>query len=163
MRKLCVTSTEKYSSIMDRYICPIFMQNYKYCLVWSKLRISPECRRCMKLASKKLQTSWHRLLKLVSAIFYQIFTSYLTMAFQKLWKMFFISFKKLSWFSRYSNFVFLSTPLFPLVSHSFIGWSKINLKVNNVINYLDKNFTFCLISWEGKKGMTLELCKFIEY
>ena len=26
IRKLCVTSTEKYFSIMDRYICPIFLQ-----------------------------------------------------------------------------------------------------------------------------------------
>ena len=25
-RKLCVTSTEKYSSTMDRYICPTFLQ-----------------------------------------------------------------------------------------------------------------------------------------
>ena len=61
------------------------------------------------------------------------------LAFQKVWKMFFILSEKVSWFSRYSNFVFLSTPLFPPVSHCFRGWAKINLKVNDAINYLNKN------------------------
>ena len=36
-------------------------------------------------------------------------------------------------------FVFLSSPLFAPVSHCFRGWSEINLKVNDVINYLNKN------------------------
>ena len=81
------------------------------------------------------------ILKLVSTIFYQIFISHQMIAPQKLWKMFFISSKKLSSFSRYSNFciVFPSSSLFLPVSHCFRGWLKINLKVYDVINCLNKN------------------------
>ena len=43
-------------------------------------------------------------LKLVSAIFYQIFISHQMIALQKLRRMLFISSKKLFFFSRYSNF-----------------------------------------------------------
>ena len=45
-------------------------------------------------------------LKLVSDIVYQIFISHQLIALKKLWKMFFISSKKLYLFSRYSNFCF---------------------------------------------------------
>ena len=53
--------------------------------------------------------------KLVSAIFYQIFIFDQMIGLQKLWKMFFISSKKLFLFSRYSNFCnfFPSFPHFP--------------------------------------------------
>ena len=44
-------------------------------------------------------------LKLVSAIFYQIFISHQMIALQKLWKLFFISSKKLFLFSRYLSFL----------------------------------------------------------
>ena len=77
----------------------------------------------------------------MSAIFYQIFISHKMIALQILWKMYFISFKKLFSFSRYSDFVFLSSPLFPPASHCFRGWWKINLKVYDVINCLNKNLT----------------------
>ena len=50
-------------------------------------------------------------IKLVSAIFYQNFFHQM-IALQKLWKMFFISSKKLFSFSRYSNFYNFS-PSFP--------------------------------------------------
>ena len=43
-------------------------------------------------------------LKLVSAVFYQIFIFHQMIALQKLWKMSFISSKKLFSLSRYSNF-----------------------------------------------------------
>ena len=79
-------------------------------------------------------TYWHRLqlcykilcciLKLVFAIFYKFFVSHQMMALQKLWKTLFISPKKLFSFS---------------VSHCFRGWWKINLKVCDVINCLNKN------------------------
>ena len=36
-------------------------------------------------------------------------------------------------------FVFLSFPFFLLVDHCFTGWLKINLKVHDAINYLNKN------------------------
>ena len=78
-------------------------------------------------------------LKLVSSIFYQVFISHQMIALQKLWKMFFISSKKLFSFSRYSNFVFRSFCFFPPVSHCFWGWSKISLKVYDVINCPNKN------------------------
>ena len=49
------------------------------------------------------------------------------------------NFIKLYSFSRYSSFVFPSSPLFLPVSHCFRGWSKINLKVYDVINCLTEN------------------------
>ena len=51
-------------------------------------------------------------LKLVSAIFYQIFISHQMIAYQKLWKMFFISSKKFFSFLRYSNFCISVFPSF---------------------------------------------------
>ena len=80
-------------------------------------------------------------LKFVSTIFYQIFIFHQMIVLQKLWKIFFISSKKIFSFLRYSNFfLFLSSPLFLPVSHCFRGCSKINLKVYDVINCLNKNF-----------------------
>ena len=57
-------------------------------------------------------------------------------ALQKPWKMLFILFKKLFSFSWY-KFFFSSSPLFFPVTHCFRGWSTINLKVYDVINYLE--------------------------
>ena len=78
-------------------------------------------------------------LKLVSAIFYQTFDFNQMIALQKLWKMFFISSKKLFSLLRIYIFVFSSSPLFLLVSHCFRGWSKKNHKIYDVINCLCKN------------------------
>ena len=78
-------------------------------------------------------------LKLVSAIFCQLFISYQSIALQKLWKMFFVSSKKLFSFSRYAIFCISAFPFFLSVSHCFRGWSKINLKVCDIINCLNKN------------------------
>ena len=50
--------------------------------------------------------------KLVSAIFYWIFIFHQMIALQKLWKMFFISSKKLFSFSKYCNFCILVFPSF---------------------------------------------------
>ena len=50
--------------------------------------------------------------RIVSTIFYQIFIFHQMIALQKLWKMFFISSKKLSSFSRYSSFYILVFPSF---------------------------------------------------
>ena len=58
----------------------------------------------------------------------------------KLWKMLFVSSKKLSLFSRYSHFCISVLPWFPPpVGHCFSWWSKINLKVYDVISCLNKN------------------------
>ena len=77
-------------------------------------------------------------LKLASAIFYQIFIFHQMEALQKLWKMFFISSKRLFCSRDIQIFLSLSSPLFLLVSLCFRCWSKINLKVYNVINCLNK-------------------------
>ena len=55
-------------------------------------------------------TNYHNYLKLVSAIFKQIFIYHQVMALQKLWKMVFISSKKLFLFSRY---LFFRVSIFP--------------------------------------------------
>ena len=78
-------------------------------------------------------------LKLMSAIFYQIFIFHQTIALQKLWKMVFILSKKLFSFSRCSRFCISVLLFFFPVSHCFWGCSKINLKVYDVINCLNKN------------------------
>ena len=57
-------------------------------------------------------------LKLVSAIFYEIFISHQTIVLQKLRKMLFISSKKLFSFSRYSHFCI---SVFPSVCLSAIA------------------------------------------
>ena len=90
------------------------------------------CEICSKLIIKSPK------LKLVSAIFYHIFIFHQMVALQKLWKIFFISSKKLVSFSRYSNFCIFVFPSFSSVSHCFTGWSKKNLKVYDVINCLNK-------------------------
>ena len=51
-------------------------------------------------------------LKLVSAIFYEIFIYHQMIALQKLWKMLFISSRKLFSFSRYSHFYISVFPSF---------------------------------------------------
>ena len=117
----------------------VFQENF------AKLKISPS----------SLKKYYHLLvwcLKLVSTIFYQVIVSHqiiLFLTLQKLWKMFFISSKNLFSFLRCSNY--LSSPLFIPVRHCFRGWLKINLKVCDVINCLNINNTFCLISWKRKK------------
>ena len=68
------------------------------------------------LMNLELPYNFHPSLKLVSAIFlfFQFFFHQM-IVLKKLWKMFFISSKKLFSFSRYSNFCIFSTsfPLFP--------------------------------------------------
>ena len=75
----------------------------------------------------------------MSTIFYQIFVFHQMIALLKLWKMFFISTKKLFLFLRYLNFYIFVFPSFFPVSHCFRGWSKKNLKIYDVINCLNKN------------------------
>ena len=60
-------------------------------------------------------------------------------ALQKLWKMPFISSKKLILLSRYSNFCIFILPSFFPVNHCFRGWSIINLKVYDIIYCLNKD------------------------
>ena len=85
------------------------------------------------------RNTWCFSLKLVSAIFYQIFIVHQMIALQKLWKKIFISSKKLFSFLRYSNFCIFIFPYFFPVSHCFRGWFKKNLKVCDVITCLNKD------------------------
>ena len=79
-------------------------------------------------------------LKLVSTIFYQIFSHHQMIALQKLWK-FFLFHLKSSFRSRdIQVFVFSSSPLFLPVSLCFSCWSKKNLKVYYAINSVSKNW-----------------------
>ena len=80
-----------------------------------------------------------RCLKLVSAIFYQVFIFHQIIALEKLCKMFFISSKKLFLFLRHSSFCVFIFPLFFPVSYCSRGSSKKNLKIYDVINCLNKN------------------------
>ena len=78
-------------------------------------------------------------LELVSAIFIKFLLFHQMIVLQKLWKILFILFKKLFCSCDIHFFVFLSFPLFLPVTHCFGGWSKINLKVHDIISCLNKN------------------------
>ena len=94
--------------------------------------------------------AWY--LKLVSDIFTRFLFFHWMIALQELWKMLFISSKKLFSFSRYSNVCISVLPFFFLpVGHCFRGWSKINLKVHDVINCLNKNSITHFVWYLGKE------------
>ena len=81
----------------------------------------------------------YKLLKLVSAIFIKFLFFDQMIALQKLWKMLFTSSKKL-FCSQDIRFLYFCPSLFFLpISHCFGGWLKINVKVHDVINCLNKN------------------------
>ena len=79
-----------------------------------------ETKKANKYASQETQNRHARnkielvccCLKLVSAIFFQIFIFHQMIALYKLWKMFFLSSKKLFSFSRYSSFSIFVFPSF---------------------------------------------------
>ena len=62
------------------------------------------------------------------------------------------------------TFVFPPSPLFLPVSHCLRAWSKINVKVHDVINCLNKNLKTHFVWYlRKKKGMTLKLWPLIQY
>ena len=81
----------------------------------------------------------HLHFNLVSAIFIKFIFFHQMIALQKLWKILFILSKNFFRSRDTQIFVFLSFPLFLSVGHCFRRWPKINLKVYDVINYLNKN------------------------
>ena len=117
----------------------------------------------MKNSSNLTQKNWFLILGVLWKRFISWLRSYSKLAsanflffhqmivLQKPWKIL-ISSKKLFLFSRYSDFVFPSSPFFLPAGYCFRGWSKINLKVGDTINCLNNNSinTFCLTCWEGK-------------
>ena len=90
-------------------------------------------------------------LKLVPTIFSQIFIYHQMIPLQNLWKMFFISSKKLFYFSRYLFFCVSIFPSFSPCQPLLRAWSKINLKVYDVINCLNKNVIIYLV-WYLEKA-----------
>ena len=64
---------------------------------------------------------------------------------------FFVSSKKLLSLSRYSSFLYFSHPLFLPVSYYFRGWSKVTLKVYDIINCLNNNFITHSVWYLGNK------------
>ena len=54
-------------------------------------------------------------------------------------------------------FVFTSSPLFLLVTHCFLAWSKINVKVYYVVNCLNKNLVTHFVWYlEKEKSYNIE-------
>ena len=105
------------------------------------------------MSSGKLRSFY---LKLVSAVFYQIFIFHQMIALQKLWKCFLFHLKS-SFRSRdIQVFIFPSSPLFLPVSHCFRGWSKINVKVYDVINCLKNLITDFVLYFEKEKRYGVE-------
>ena len=90
-------------------------------------------------------------LKLVSAIFYQIFIFHQIIALQKLWKKSFISSKKLFSFSRYSNYWIFIFPSFFPVSHCSRVWFNKNLRVDDVVNCQFKNLITHFVTYLDKE------------
>ena len=95
------------------------------------------------------------ILKFVSTIFYQIFNSHELIHLQKLWKKLFLL--KSFFHSRdIWILVFPASPLFLPVRHCFRGWSKINLKVYDVISCLNKNLPTHFV-WYLEKAKSYEI------
>ena len=92
-------------------------------------------------------------LKLVSAIFIKFLFFHQMISLQNHEKYFLFHLKSYFHSRDIQIFVFLFFPLFQPVGHCFRGWSKINLKVHDVINCLNKNSIthFVEIFWEGKR------------
>ena len=80
------------------------------------------------------------LLKPCVRYFYKLFISQQMIALQKLWKMFLFHLNSSFRSQDIQIFVSSSSLLFPIVSHCFRGWSRINLnKVYDIINCVNKN------------------------
>ena len=106
--------------------------NYCHFLLIKILNLNPVGNCMFRVNNKNTKTRCEMCskLKLVSAIFYQIFVFHQMIAHQKLWKVFFISSKKLFSFSRYSNFCNFSLPF-----HTF-QIQKDKWKWNNFTNFM---------------------------
>ena len=90
--------------------------------------------------------------KLASTTFWQIFIFHQMIALQKLWKIIFISSKKLFLFRDIQIFVFPSFPLFLPVSVIALELDpRWILKVHDVINCLNKNLIRHFVWYLGKE------------
>ena len=89
--------------------------------------------------------------KRMSNILYQIFIFSQVIAPQKLWKIFFISSKKLFSFLRYSVFYISVFPSFLPFNHCVKGYLKINPKIYDVVNCLNKNLITHFVWYYGNE------------
>ena len=94
---------------------------------------------------------WQAFLKLEFAIFYQIFIFHQMIALLKLWKNFFFHLKSPFRSRDIQMFVFMSSPLFLSFSHCFRGFSKLNLKVYDIITCLNRNLITHFVWYLGKE------------
>ena len=85
--------------------------------------------------------------------FYQIFILHQMIALQKVWKMFLFHLKSSFSSQDIQIFVFRSSPLILPVSHCFRDWSKVNLKVYDIINSRNKKLIthFVWYLWKEKR------------
>ena len=128
------------------------MKQHVDCQIVLRNRNCSETRPLCILVTTIFGSQWFwKYLKLVSAIIYQIFISHQTIALQKLWKCFLFHLKGSFGSREIQMFVFRSSPLFVPASHCFRCWSKINLKVYDVINYLNKNLITQFVWYLGKE------------
>ena len=97
--------------------------------------------------------------KLVSAIFYQIFIYHQMIALQKIWKMFFISSKKLFSLSRYSNFCI--SLLYSLSAIALVVDPRKILKFMMPSTVYDKNLTYFV--WYLEKEIGVWHRNFVHY
>ena len=104
-----------------------------------------------RIITKDLKKKHRNNLKLVSAIFYQIFIFHQMIAFQKLKNVFLFHLKNPFCSRDIQIFIFPSFPLFLPVSHCFRVWSKINPKVYDIINCLNKNLMTHFVWYLGKE------------
>ena len=93
----------------------------------------------------------------MSAIFYQIFISHQMIALQNYEKCFLIRLKNSFGSRDIQIFVLLSSALFPPGSHCFRSWSKINIKVYDLFNCLNKNLIMHFVWYlENEKRYDIE-------
>ena len=114
---------------------------------------------CCKLMTSAADVSSFLALKLVSAIFKQIFIFHQMIALQKFWKMFLVHLKSFFHSRDIQIFVFPSSPLSLPVSHCLRTWYKINLKVYDAINCLNKNLITHFV-WYLKKEKRYDIDTF---
>ena len=125
---LCKTSVKFDRDMLQTQTCTIILAFRKSKKIHRCFSIFADASIYLTLSMRKSMTSCANIngdnflskqeffmkltLKLMSAIFYQIFIFNQMIALQKLWKMFFISSKKLFSFLRYSSFCISVFPSF---------------------------------------------------
>ena len=123
----------------------------------SKVNSFLDLKQNKRLSDTKSGDPLDTMLKLVYVIFYHFFISNQMIALQNYEKCFLFHLKSSFRSQDIQIFVFPSSPLFLPVSHCFRGWSKINLKVYDIINCLNKNLIIHFVWYlEKEKRYNIE-------